>query len=240
MTGNIMHPMRPRQPFRAAPAAAALAVLLLASCSGPARVEVDPPSVRFHARDQTASVRARVLGSDGKLLPREACSWTSGDPRVVTVDGRPAGALLLSVGPGATTVSCQVGAARADVAVSVRLAARVEVSPPVLEIAVRDEPAPAQLRIAAVDSEGKPLLDRPASSRCADERVCRGDDRGQIWPVGPGASEATVVVDGAAGTLTVKVRDERTTEGRPRAVKGNPMLDVEKAFAPPPPGKARP
>jgi len=45
------------------------------------------------------------LGSDGKLLTRESCRWTSSDPRVATVDARPGGAVLLSVGPGATTVS---------------------------------------------------------------------------------------------------------------------------------------
>jgi hypothetical protein len=230
-----MHSMPSRQPVRAA-----LALLALASCGGPARVELDPPRVSFHARGQAASLRARILGSDGKLLTRESCRWTSSDPRVATVDARPGGAVLLSVGPGATTVSCQAGSARADVAVTVRLAGRVEVSPPSLEIALRDEAAPVPLRVTAVDTEGKPLEDRPAASRCADERVCRGDDRGQIWPVGPGVTEATVVVDGAAATLPVKVRDERTADGRPRAVKGNPMLDVEKAFAPPPAARKRP
>ena len=219
---------------RPAVGTASLALLLAAACGGPARVEVDPPSVRFHVRDQAASLRARVLDSNGKLLPREACRWTTGDPRVVTVDGRPAGAVLLSVGAGRTTVTCQAGSARAEVPVTVQLAARVDVSPSSLDLAVRDEAAPVSLRISAVDTEGQPLVDRPATTSCSDERVCRGDDRGQVWPVGPGSTEARVVVDGAAATIPVKVRDERTAAGRPRPVKGNPMLDVEKAFAPPP------
>jgi hypothetical protein len=40
----------------------------------------------------------------------------------------------------------------------------------------------------------------------------------------------TVQVDEARASATAHVVDARTSEGRPRRVKGNPMLDYEKAL----------
>lgn len=221
----------------ALPAALLGATILLPACDRAARVEVEPSVVRFHSLDQTRTLRARVFTSDGKALPREVCAWSIAEPRVASVKSVPGGAVVQSTGPGSTTITCQVGPVRAEIPVTVRLAARVDVDPPSLDLAVRDEAAAAPLRITVIDTEGKPIQDRPASSRCDDEAVCRGDDRGQVWPVGPGSTSATVTVDGATAVIPVKVRDARTAEGRPRPVKGNPMLDVERAFAPPPPGR---
>jgi hypothetical protein len=225
-------------PARGAPVArralaAAAALGALAACDRPARVELDPPSLRFHARGQSAPVRATVRDAGGKELPAAGCEWASSDPRVVEVRGKLRDATVTAVGPGAASVRCTAGRAGALAPVAVRIAARVAVDPPRLDLRLGDAPAPASLRIEVLDAEGRPVLDRPAATRCADEGVCRGDDRGQVWPVGPGETVATVEVDGARATLPVKVVDARSAEGRPRRVTRNPMLDVEKAFPPP-------
>jgi len=223
---------RPSLARRALTAAAALGAL--AACDRPARVELDPPSLRFHARGQSAPVRATVRDSGGRELPAAGCEWASSDPRVVEVRGKLRDATVTAVGPGAASVRCTAGRAGALAPVAVRIAARVAVDPPRLDLRLGDAPAPAALRVEVLDAEGRPVLDRPAATRCADEAVCRGDDRGQVWPVGPGETVATVEVDGARATLPVKVVDARSAEGRPRRVTRNPMLDVEKAFPPPP------
>lgn len=249
--GGTMAAMRPsplsrppagaRLPARRRPAAVprgpALALLAcaaaLAACDRPARVEIDPPSLRFHARGQSAPVRATVRGSSGKPLPAAGCDWTSSDPRVATVQGKLRDATVTAVGPGAAAVRCTADRAGATAQVVVRIAAGVEASPARLDLRLEDAPAPAALQVRVLDTDGRPLSDRPVATRCADEGVCRGDDRGQVWPVGPGETRVTVQVDAASTSLPVKVVDARTAEGRPRRVKGNPMLDVEKAFAPP-------
>jgi hypothetical protein len=64
---------------------------------------------------------------------------------------------------------------------------------------------------------------------CASEDVCRGDSRGQLWATGAGETTAQVEVEGARATLPVKVVDARTAAGKPQRVKGDPMLEIEKA-----------
>jgi len=212
-----------------------LAALLpsLASCERVSRVELEPASLSLHARGQAASLRAAMYGSGGKPIPSATCRWSTADERVAAVAGSARTATVTAAGPGTTSVRCTAGGAGASALVAVRIASRVEVSPPRLEIRLGDEPAPARLDLAVLDTEGRPLLDRPASTRCQDERVCRGDDRAQIWPVGAGETRALVEVDGASASVPVRVIDARSAAGRPRSVTGNPMLDVDKAFPAP-------
>ena len=227
----------PRPRARALPRLATAALLAgagaLSACDRPARVELDPPSLRFHAAGQSAPIRASVRGTSGKVLPAAGCEWASSDPRVAAVQGKLRDATVTAVGPGTAAVRCSADRAGASAQVVVRIASRVDATPARLDLRLQDAPAPAALQVQVLDTDGRPLSDRPVATRCADESVCRGDDRGQIWPVGPGETRATVQVDSASTTVPVKVVDARTAEGRPRRVSGNPMLDVEKAFAPP-------
>jgi hypothetical protein len=94
-----------------------------------------------------------------------------------------------------------------------------------------DEPAPVALQVTALDDTGAAVLGRALFSRCADEDVCRGDGRGQLWAVGPGDTTATVDVEGArSAEIPVHVVDARTAAGKPKAVKGNPMEEVEREY----------
>jgi hypothetical protein len=94
-----------------------------------------------------------------------------------------------------------------------------------------DEPAPVALTVAAHDDAGAPVLGRTAFSRCANEDVCRGDARGQLWAVGPGETTAAVEIDGArSGEIAVRVVDARSAAAKPQAVKGNPMEAVEREY----------
>lgn len=224
--------MRPPRLLAARALAPLAAALALAACDRPARVELDPPGLRLHARGQAATLRATVRTSGGKALPAASCEWSTSAERVAAVAGRGREAAVTAAGPGRATVRCRAGAAEADATVEVRIASRVDVEPSRLELRLLDDPSPAALRIQVLDTEGQPLRDRPVATRCDDEAVCRGDDRGQVWPVGPGETRAVVQVDGASTSLLVKVADARTAEGRPRRVRENPMRDVEKAFAP--------
>jgi hypothetical protein len=113
--------------------------------------------------------------------------------------------------------------------VTVRVVAKVEAAPARVTLRMLDEPAPVALEVRALDDTGSPVTGRAPFARCADENVCRGDGRGQLWAVGPGSTTAVVDVEGAtSAAVAVTVTDARTAEGKPRAVKGNPMEEIER------------
>jgi len=205
-------------------------LLALAACgSSAARVEVDPAGIQLTVRGQEARVRAVALAGNGKTLPEKTCAWSSSDAKVVAVAARGNEATVTAAGSGSAAVRCQVGDAVAEVPVSVRLIGKVEVTPAGLELRLLDQATPTALQVRALDEAGQPATPRRLTTRCLDENVCRGDDRGQLWPVGAGASRALVEADGARTEVPVKVVDARTAAGKPRAVTGNPMLEYEKA-----------
>jgi hypothetical protein len=206
-----------------------LAAAALLGCGGPARVELDPSTVQLVARGQTAKVRAVALAANGKTLPDRLCAWSSADEKVATVKGAGNDATVTAAGPGSTAVRCRVGSVGGEVAVAVRVIAKVEVAPAALTLRLLDQPAPTALSVRAFDDQGRPATPRSIVTRCRDEAICRGDDRGQLWPAGPGTTTAVVEADGATAEVAVKVEDARTAAGKPKAVTGNPMLEYEKA-----------
>jgi hypothetical protein len=213
--------------------ALSLAVLAtpLAACDSVARVELTPASVRFGVRGQTAKVHAAPVAKNGKPLPAEACRWSTSDAKVATVAGPANDAVVTAVGPGAAKITCAAGGVTAELDVLIRVVARVDVTPAKVELRMLDEPAPVALQVSAVDDTGAQVLGRTAMARCTSEDVCRGDARGQLWAVGPGDTTAVVEVEGArSADIAVHVVDARSAEGKPKAVKGNPMEEIEKKY----------
>jgi hypothetical protein len=203
--------------------------LLLSACDRPARIALDPQSIRLYGKGQSLKIHASAFTRNGKPLPEEICKWSSSDEKVATVAGPHNDATVTAVGAGGATARCTMGSLAAEAAVVVRIVAKVEVSPERVELRILDRPEPVAVDVRAYDSEGRPLSGRVVLARCLDENVCRGDNRGQLWAVGPGETKVVVEVDEAKAEMTAHVADARTTEGKPRRVKGNPMLDYEKA-----------
>jgi hypothetical protein len=214
----------------------ALALLLLAAC-GPARVETDPASLQLFGRGQRATVRATPFSRCGRPLA-DACAWSSSDERVARVQARHNEATVTAQGHGRATVRCAVGGVAAEVPVTVTVVSRLEVAPARLALRLEDQPAPTPLAVRAFDGDGREVQGRAVATRCLDEAVCRGDGRGQVWPVGPGATTAQVVVEDGESAVAVEVADARSAAGKPRAVKGNPMEGIDPPAAPAR-GKAR-
>jgi hypothetical protein len=206
-------------------------LLLAAACGGPDRVELQPASLRFGLRGQTAKVHAAPIARSGKKVPDQICKWSSSDEKVATVSAPANDAVVTAVGPGSARVRCAIGDVSAELDVLVRVVTKVTVAPERVELKMLDDATPVALQVAAVDDTGAPVLGRAAFSRCANEDVCRGDGRAQLWAVGPGETTATVDVEGArSAEVQVRVVDARTAAGKPRAVKGNPMEAVEREY----------
>jgi hypothetical protein len=209
-----------------------LPLLLAAACGGgPARVELEPSSLRFGVRGQTAKVHAAPIAKSGKSIPDRICKWSSSDEKVATVAGPANDVVVTAVGPGSARIRCAIGDVTAELDLIVRVVARVDVEPRKVELRMQDEPVPLALRVVAHDDGGAPVLGRTAFSRCANEDVCRGDARAQLWAVGPGDTTAIVEVEGArSAEIAVHVVDARTAAGKPKAVKGNPMEEIERQY----------
>ncbi len=206
-----------------------LATTLLAACGGAARVEVEPRTVSLFGRGQAASLQATPRERNGRPAPAERCRWSTSDPRVATVEGEGNAVRVVSAGPGRATVRCAIGGVSAEVPVTVRVVARLSVRPERAELRMLDDPAPLALQVEALDDQGAPVTGRLVNVTCGSEAVCRGDSRGQLWATGAGETTAQVEVEGARATVAVKVVDARTAAGKPQHVKGDPMLEIEKA-----------
>ncbi len=213
--------MRPRL-------AASTAALLLLACARADRIELRPPSVRFVGSGKTTEVHATPYERNGRHIPDPPCAWSSSDEQVARVAGRGNDATITAVGPGSAAVRCTIGGAVGELAVQVRVVSRLTVRPERVELKLADVPAPLALTVEAADDQGAPVASRAAVVTCASEEVCRGDARAQVWPVGPGETTARVELEGASASVAVTVVEGRSADARPRAVKENPMLEIER------------
>ena len=209
--------------------ALALVPLLLAACDKVARVEMDPAALRFGVRGQTARVHATPISKNGQRIPDQICRWSSTDEKVATVSGPHNDGTVTAVGPGSAVARCTIGEISGDAQVLVRVVGKVVLKTARADLKMLDEPTPLQLDVAAFDDTGAPVQGRVALAHCASEDICRGDARGQLWAVGPGDSTAFVEVEGArSGEIPVHVVDARSADAKPKAVKVNPMLEIER------------
>jgi hypothetical protein len=207
-----------------------LALCLSAACAKADRIELQPASVRFVGAGKATEVHAAPYEKNGKHIPDPPCAWTSSDERVARVAGRGNDATVTAVGTGSARIRCAIGSAAAELPVQVRVVARLAVRPERADLAVTDVPAPLALSVEAFDDQGAPVGSRAAAVTCLREEVCRGDTRGQLWPVGPGETTARIELEGATATVPVKVVEQRSADARPRAVKGNYAEEMVKAF----------
>jgi hypothetical protein len=205
----------------------ALPALLLTGCGGPVAVELQPTSLRFTGRDQGGTLHATPRAKGGKPLPDARCAWSSSDPKVATVAAKGNDATVNSVGPGAASITCAIGDLKAEAPVQVRVVARLTLEQAAVALELRDDRQPFAVKVQAFDDQGGPVTGRLVLTRCDDEEVCRGDTRGQLWPVGGGAASATVEIDGVKATLPVTVKDLRV-DSRPKLVKKDYMEELDR------------
>lgn len=203
--------------------------LLLAACDKPARIEMDPASLRFGVRGQTAKVHATPFSKGGERVPDQICKWSSSDEKVAKAAGPHNDGIVTALGPGNAVVRCTIGDVSGEAQVQVRVVGKVALRTARADLKVTDEPAPFPLDVAVADDAGAPVQGRVALARCANEDVCRGDARAQLWAVAAGDTTAVVDVEGVqSAEIPVHVVDARTAAGRPKAVRGNPMEEIER------------
>jgi hypothetical protein len=214
-------------------AATSVALLTLSACGSqvPARITLEPNGARLFGRGQQAKFHANPVSKRGEPMQKFACAWSSSDEKVATVKGAHNDVTVTATGAGSATIRCAIGDVFAETSVAVRLAGRVEVKPAQVELVMLDEPQPVPLQIQAFDDQGALLVGRAPFIRCQNEEIARGDARGQLWAVGAGETSCTVEVGDAKAEVAARVKDSRSAEAKPKAVKGDPMAAYEKEFA---------
>jgi hypothetical protein len=236
--------------------AAVAAALLACACAKADRIELRPGTVSFLGAGKATEIHAAPYEKDGRPIPDPPCTWTTSDEKVAKVAGRGNDATVTAVGQGSAIVRCSIGDRAAELPVQVRVVARLSIRPERVLLEVTDTPTPLPLAVEAFDDRGTSLGTRAALVTCEREEVCRGDARGQVWPVGPGETTLRIDLEGALATLPVKVVEKRSQDARPKAVKGNYAEDLVKEWekkqqreaaatsrkgsAPPPPRAAPP
>jgi len=204
------------------------ALLTQPACGGPVRVELEPGSVQLFGAGQGAAVHATPREKSGKAAPAEACRWTLSDPAIASLAVKHNDATVTALKAGSAVLACAVGGVKAEIPVSVRTVARLEVAPAEVALELADEPRPLALTVKVLDDQGSPVPGRIVLTRCEDEAVCRGDARGQLWATGQGRTRAVVEAQGATATVAVTVKDVRTELTRPKVIQRGYMEDLER------------
>jgi hypothetical protein len=220
-----------RSPSRPVRLALAAALLALAACGQqPARITLDPAATRLFGKGQQAKLHANPVSKRGEPMQKFACGWSSTDEKVATVKGMHNDVTVTATGPGSANVRCTIGTIFAEATVAVRFAGRVEVKPTEVDLRMLDEPQPLALQIQAFDDQGALLAGRAPFIRCENEEIARGDSHGQLWAVGEGATTCAIEVGEAKASVAARVKDARSAAFKPKAVKGNPMEEIERQF----------
>lgn len=163
-------------------------VLLLAvvGCKKATHIEIEPRQPVLRTRIEYVQMIGKVMGGRTHYA-LERVKWSSDDPFIATIgeDGR-----LRALASGRTTVRATFGKLAAEVPVEVTLVE--ELRSDTTEVALSYEAGdPARVKVEAIGYDGRPMKDRPIFFKPENDRICRVDGVGQLWPVTMGE---TVVV----------------------------------------------
>jgi len=160
----------------------------IAACQSPTHITIDPRQPLLKGRQETLQLVAHVM--TGKVEDATArVAWATGDGAIVEVDGD---GRVRGKASGRAVVTATRGGLSASVPVEVSFVESVRTDHEAVE---QSEKAgdPARGKVEALGLDGRVLKERPVVWRSADEKVCRVDPSGQLWPV-------------SAGTTTVEAR----------------------------------
>lgn len=210
------------------------------------RLTVTPTHDTAAAIGDSLQLAALVTDVRGAALLGVAPSWTSGDPRVATVDQA---GTLVSRAPGSTDIILRIGEleARARIAV-VQRPAELQLPDTLLTV------AEGERRLASVevgDARGNPIEGAAVRWETADAAIAAVDSAGEVSGVSPGRSALTATFGQLRAALPVAVlpvaasitiasgEDQRAAAGRSLATPivaqivsrtGRPMAGVPASF----------
>lgn len=189
------------RPVRAPLLACALAATLAApACKKPSHIEIVPRQPVLKTRVETVTLNGKVM-SGSMHYALERVTWASGDDMIATVD---ADGRVRALSSGRTTITAKYGDLEAEVPVEVSLVEALETKDTAVTLSY-DLGDPFRPKVEAIGYDGRPLKDRPIFFRVANDKICRIDGSGQIWPVGIGETVVTAYQDDRELAITCTV-----------------------------------
>jgi uncharacterized protein YjdB len=160
-----------------------------------ATVQLTPAAPRLMVGAR-ASLSARTLAADGSELAGRTVTWTTADPRIVTVDSA---GTIEGRAPGVATVTATSEERVASVGVTVVAVpiASLVVSPDADTIVVGQT---TQLAVTLRDSAGGVLADRAVAWSSSDPAIVSVSSSGLVLAASPGAAQVTATAEGHTAT----------------------------------------
>lgn len=175
--------------------------LLLAACSGPEYIELEPTHLELTRRGEVQRLAARPKDRRGHYYPEVAVTWESEDPAIATVDER---GDVKAVASGSTFVHAKAGDLDGKALVEVILPERIEILTPELTLSLESGER-VQPKILVYDAKGRLLKGRHVTLKARDEGIVTIDGQGGLWPAKVGETTVDAEIEGKTGTIAVKV-----------------------------------
>jgi len=208
-----------------------LSVLLasaLCACDKPSFIELEPKEQTFKRIGEDLWWKAKARTKQGKYLHQVTFTWTTSDPKIVTIDAK---GRAKAVGAGHAAIIAHVGELSAEAPVEVQGVGKVTLEP-VEEITLDARGEGKPITVKVFDLAGHPVTDRTAVVRCQNEDVCR------VFPDGVHGVDSgeTILVASCEGLSSNEVKVKVLPTEEERMAKG---IDVDKPDKPQKPGKKK-
>ena len=184
-------------------AASACTAASVADNPGVAALMLTPPEASVEAGRSIALV-ARPVDSDGTIISNRPIAWSSSNTQVATVS---TAGVVLARSAGAARIAASVDgqSAVANITVTEREVASVQVTPVVVSVRVNRS---VSLQARALDAEGGTLSGRSITWSSSNSGVALVNALGVVTALTPGATTITASSGGRSGQAAVTVTPE--------------------------------
>ncbi len=170
------------------------------------RITITPSSATLNAIGQTVQLTAQVFDQNNAVIAGAAVTWTSADPRIVSVS---TGGLATAVMYGIIRITARSGGASQDVEVKVvQTAGRITIEP--TEAAFTAIGETVQLTATVQDRNGQTIEGANVAWRSSDTEVARVSTTGLITSTGNGTTRITARLGSTEQGITVRVMQTPT------------------------------
>ncbi len=175
---------------------ALLASLVAVACTGPTNIWIDPKEPVLKTRHDRVQLVGHVMTGNVENA-RAQVKWTSADPKIVVVDDS---GHITGVASGRTTVTARYGQLSASVPVEVSFVETVRSDMGQVELSYK-KGDPIKPTVDAIGYDGRVLKHRPIFWTTKNDKVCRPDSSGQIWPVEVGETDVVATIADRSFTI---------------------------------------
>ncbi|QDG53115.1 tandem-95 repeat protein [Persicimonas caeni] len=186
-------------------------------------IDLQPQSASIEAT-QTLALDATVRANDGTILEGRTITYTSSDESTATVDAN--GVVTAVAAGGTATISATSGTATAtaDITVTERAVAAVEVSP---QLDTVEEGNTTTLSATPLAIDGSALSGRTVTWSSDDATIASVDTQGVVTGQAPGYTLIRATVDAKTGLAAVQVTSSAAPNNAPSATAASLSTDED-------------